>query len=95
MTRQRTFTGVLAGLGALIALVILLFPLYAVIVGSFETNAQLLGTHYNFLPPTPSFANYSAVISTQGGHIVSAPTTRRCPRRSGPRSSPRSPARRR
>ena len=71
MTRQRPFTAVLAGLGALIALVILLFPLYAVIVGSFETNAQLLGTHYNFLPPTPSFANYSAVISTQGGHIVS------------------------
>ena len=71
MTRQRKFTAVLAALGALVALVILLFPLYAVIVGSFETNGQLLGTHYNFLPPTPSFANYSAVISTQGGHIVS------------------------
>jgi multiple sugar transport system permease protein len=71
MTRQRKFTAVLAGLGALVALVILLFPLYAVIVGSFETNGQLLGRHYNFLPPTPSFANYSAVISNQGGHIVS------------------------
>ena len=71
MTRQRKFTAVLAALGALVTLVILLFPLYAVIVGSFETNSQLLGTHYNFLPPTPSFANYSAVISTQGGHIVS------------------------
>jgi multiple sugar transport system permease protein len=71
MTRQRPFTAVLAGLGALVALVILLFPLYAVIVGSFETNGQLLGTHYNFLPPTPSFANYSAVISAQGGHVVS------------------------
>ena len=61
----------LAALGALIALVIMLFPLYAVIIASFENNSQLLGTHYNFLPPTPSFANYSAVISTQGGHIVS------------------------
>jgi multiple sugar transport system permease protein len=71
MTRQRKFTAVLAALGALLALVILLFPLYAVVVGSFETNNQLLGTHYNFLPPTPSFANYSAVISSQGGHIVS------------------------
>jgi multiple sugar transport system permease protein len=71
MTRQRKFTAVLAGLGALLTLVILLFPLYAVIVGSFENNSQLLGTRYNFLPPTPSFANYSAVISTQGGHIVS------------------------
>jgi multiple sugar transport system permease protein len=71
MTRQRKFTAVLAAIGALIVLVILLFPLYAVIVASFETNSQLLGTHYNFLPPTPSFSNYSAVISTQGGHIVS------------------------
>jgi multiple sugar transport system permease protein len=71
MSRQRPFTAALAALGALVALVFLLFPLYAVIVGSFENNNQLLGTHYNFLPPTPSFANYSAVISTQGGHIVS------------------------
>jgi multiple sugar transport system permease protein len=71
MTRQRKFTAALAALGALVALVVLLFPLYAVIVGSLETNNQLLGTHYNFLPPTPRFANYSAVISSQGGHIVS------------------------
>jgi multiple sugar transport system permease protein len=71
MTRQRPLTTVLAGLGALVALVILLFPLYAVIIGSFENNNQLLGTHYNFLPPTPSFANYGTVLSTQGGHIVS------------------------
>jgi multiple sugar transport system permease protein len=71
MSRQRRFTALLAALGAFIALVILLFPLYAVIVASFENNSQLLGTHYNFLPPTPSFANYSAVISAQGGHIAS------------------------
>ncbi len=71
MTRQRPLTTVLAALGALIALVILLFPLYAVIIGSLENNSQLLGTHYNFLPPTPSFSNYSAVFKTQGGHIVS------------------------
>ena len=71
MVRQRKLTTVLAGLGALAALVVLLFPLYAVIIGSFETTNQLMGTHYNFLPPTPSFANYSSVFSTQGGHIVS------------------------
>ena len=76
MTRQRKFAAPLAALGALVALVVLLFPLYAVVVASFENNAQLLGTHYNFLPPTPSFANYSAVISTQGGHIVSTPDHR-------------------
>jgi len=71
MTRQRPLTTVLAALGALVALVILLFPLYAVIIGSLENNSQLLGTHYNFLPPTPSFSNYSTVFKTQGGHIVS------------------------
>jgi multiple sugar transport system permease protein len=71
MIRQRKFTGPLAAVAALIALAFMLFPLYAVVVASFENNAQLLGTHYNFLPPTPSFANYSAVVSAQGGHIVS------------------------
>ena len=71
MTRQRPLTTVLAALGALVALVILLFPLYAVIIGSLENNSQLLGTHYNFLPPTPSFANYSTVFHSQGGHILS------------------------
>ena len=71
MTRQRPLTTVLAALGALVALVILLFPLYAVIIGSLENNSQLLGTHYNFLPPTPSFANYKTVFHSQGGHILS------------------------
>jgi multiple sugar transport system permease protein len=70
MTRKR-LTSLAAAVAAFIALVILLFPLYAVVVASFENNSQLLGTHYNFLPPTPSFANYSAVISAQGSHIVS------------------------
>ena len=71
MTRQRPLTTVLAALGALVALVILLFPLYAVIIGSLENNSQLLGTHYNFLPPTPSFSNYSTVFHSQCVHIVS------------------------
>ena len=71
MIRQHKFTAPLAVLGALIALVVVLFPLYAVVIASFENNSQLLGTHYNFWPPTPSFANYSAVISAQGGHIAS------------------------
>jgi multiple sugar transport system permease protein len=71
VNRQRRITGVLATIGALIALVVLLFPLYAVVIASFETNAQLVGAHYNFWPPTPSFANYRTVISTQGGHIAS------------------------
>ena len=72
MGRQRKFTPWLAGITALIALAILLFPVYAVIVGSFENNAQLLGTHYNFFPPTPTLANYRSVLSTQGSHIISS-----------------------
>jgi len=72
MGRQRKFTPWLAGITALVALAILLFPVYAVIVGSFENNAQLLGSHYNFFPPTPTLANYRNVISTQGSHILSS-----------------------
>src|SRR5215470_760218 len=72
MGRQRKFTPWLAGFTALIALAILLFPVYAVIVGSFETNSQLLGSHYNFFPPTPTLDNYRNVISTQGSHIISS-----------------------
>jgi multiple sugar transport system permease protein len=71
MIRQHKFAAPLAAFGALIALVVMLFPLYAVAIASFENNAQLLGNHYNFWPPTPSFSNYSAVISSQGGHIAS------------------------
>ena len=41
MGRQRKFTPWLAGITALVALAILLFPVYAVIVGSFENSASL------------------------------------------------------
>jgi multiple sugar transport system permease protein len=69
--RQRKFTAPLAAIGALVALVVMLFPLYAVIVASFEDNSQLYGTHYNFWPPSLSLANYRTVLSQQGAHIVS------------------------
>jgi multiple sugar transport system permease protein len=71
VSRQRRSTAVLAAAGALAALVVMLFPLYAVIVASFEDNSQLLGTAYHFVPPSLSFANYRTVISAQGGHIAS------------------------
>jgi multiple sugar transport system permease protein len=71
MTRHGRLTGLVAGLGALVALVVMLFPLYAVVVASFENNFQLLGTHYDFVPPRLTLANYSAVIAQQGGHIAS------------------------
>lgn len=71
MGRQRRLTAPLAAAGALVALVVMLFPLYAVIVASFEDNSQLYGTHYNFFPPSLSLANYRTVLSQQGAHIVS------------------------
>jgi multiple sugar transport system permease protein len=71
MIRQRRFTAILASAIALVALVIMLFPVYAVVVASLEPNSDLFGNHYNFLPPTVTFANYRAVIAAQGGHILS------------------------
>jgi multiple sugar transport system permease protein len=64
---------ILASLAALAALVVLLFPLYAVIIASFETNNQLIAaSHYNFLPPQWTLSNYRTVLSAQGGHVLSS-----------------------
>jgi multiple sugar transport system permease protein len=69
--RQRPVTTVLASVGTLVVLPILLFPLYAVIIASFETNDQLIGARFHFWPPTPTLDNYRNVIDVQGGHIAS------------------------
>jgi multiple sugar transport system permease protein len=72
VTRRRLIAA-LASLGALAALVVLLFPLYAVIVASFETNSQLFGaSHYSFFPPQFTLSNYRVVLSQQGSHLVSS-----------------------
>jgi multiple sugar transport system permease protein len=71
-TRRRAISAA-AALAAAGALVVLLFPLYAVIVASFETNAQLFGaSHYSFLPSQFTLSNYRVVLSQQGSHIVSS-----------------------
>jgi multiple sugar transport system permease protein len=69
--RQPPVVTALAGIGALLALVVVLFPLYAVIIASFQTNDQLIGARFNFWPPTPTLDNYRDVIDVQGGHIAS------------------------
>jgi multiple sugar transport system permease protein len=70
---RRRLIAVAASLAALIALVVLLFPLYAVIIASFETNSQLFGaTHYDFLPTQFTLGNYSTVLSQQGSHVLSS-----------------------
>ena len=71
-TRRRVVS-VAASLAALAALVVLLFPLYAVIVASFEQNSQLFGaSHYSFLPPSFTLSNYRVVLSQQGSHVISS-----------------------
>ncbi len=72
MNRRRRLTAVIAGTGAFAALAVLLFPLYAVVIASLETNSQLIGTSYNWYPPTPNLDNYRQVITTQGSHLVSS-----------------------
>ena len=64
MTRRRGLIKILAGTAAFAALAVLLFPLYAVIIASFETNSQLVGSSYNWYPPTPNLDNYRPVVET-------------------------------
>lgn len=71
-TRRRLISAA-ASLGALGALVVLLFPLYAVIAASFETNADLFGaSSYSFFPSRFTLSNYRVVLSQQGSHIASS-----------------------
>jgi multiple sugar transport system permease protein len=70
---RRRLAAMAASLAALAALVVLMFPLYAVIVASFETNAQLFGaSHYSFWPAVFTWSNYHVVLSQQGSHVLSS-----------------------
>ena len=70
---RRRLVSFTASLGALAVLVVLLFPLYAVIVASFETNSQLFGaSRYSFFPSQFTLSNYRVVLAEQGGHLISS-----------------------
>jgi multiple sugar transport system permease protein len=71
VTRQRKSTAIIAATAALASLVVLGYPIYAVVAASFETTGQLVGSHYYFFPPTPTLSNYRIVIAAQAGHIGS------------------------
>jgi multiple sugar transport system permease protein len=72
VTRRRLVAAT-ASIAALAALVVLLFPLYAVVVASFETNSQLFGaSHYSFFPASWTLSNYQTVLSQQGSHVLSS-----------------------
>jgi multiple sugar transport system permease protein len=62
----------LCTLAAAAALVLVLFPVYAIIVGSFEsTNTLFSGTFY-WLPHAATLANYSTVVHAQSANVVTS-----------------------
>ena len=62
----------LCTLAAAVALVLILFPVYAIIVGSFEsTNTLFSGTFY-WLPHAATLDNYSTVIHAQSANVVTS-----------------------
>lgn len=69
--RSRTLRW-LCTLAAGAALVLILFPVYAIIVGSFEsTNTLFSGTFY-WLPHAATLDNYSTVIHAQSANVVTS-----------------------
>jgi len=62
----------LCTLGALGPLAVALFPLYAIVVASFESTYTLLGNTYYFWPHSPTLANYRTVIHAQSGHVLTS-----------------------
>lgn len=62
----------LCTLAAAAALVLVLFPVYAIIVGSFEsTNTLFSGTFY-WLPHAATLDNYSTIIHAQSANVVTS-----------------------
>jgi len=58
--------------GAAVALVIVLFPVYAIIVGSFESTETLFSGTFYWLPHAPTLDNYRTVL--EGGSSTSSET---------------------
>jgi len=62
----------LCTLAAAAALVLILFPVYAIVVGSFEsTNTLFSGTFY-WLPHAATLDNYSTVIHAQSANVLTS-----------------------
>ena len=55
----------LCTLAAAASLVIVLFPVYAIVVGSFESTTTLFSGTYYWLPHAPTLDNYRTVIHEQ------------------------------
>jgi len=62
----------LCTLGVAVALVVMLFPVYAVIVGSFESTETLFSGTYYWLPHAATLDNYRTVIQAQSGNVLTS-----------------------
>ena len=71
LQRSRTLRW-LCTLATVASLVIVLFPVYAVIVGSFESTETLFSGTYYWLPHAATLDNYRAVIQAQSGNVLTS-----------------------
>jgi multiple sugar transport system permease protein len=62
----------LCTLAAAAALVIMLFPVYAIIVGSFESTQTLFSGTYYWLPHDATLDNYRTVLHAQKGNVLTS-----------------------
>ena len=62
----------LCTLATLAALVVVLFPVYAVVVGSFESTDTLFSGNYYWLPHAATLDNYRTVIQAQSGNVLTS-----------------------
>jgi len=62
----------LCTLGAAFALAIMLFPIYALVVGSFESTTTIFSGTFYLLPHDATLDNFRTVLQAQTGHIVTS-----------------------
>jgi multiple sugar transport system permease protein len=62
----------LCTLATVAALVVVLFPVYAVVVGSFESTDTLFSGNYYWLPHAATLDNYRTVIQAQSGNVLTS-----------------------
>ena len=69
--RKRTLRW-LCTLAAAATLIVVLFPVYAIIVGSFESTDTLFSGTFYWLPHAPTLDNYRTVIAAQSANVVTS-----------------------
>jgi multiple sugar transport system permease protein len=74
MTRRQKSRALrwLSTLAAAAALAIVLFPVYAIIVGSFESTQTLFSGTFYWLPHEATLENYRTVLDAQKGNVLTS-----------------------